>query len=224
MSKEKSKTHRILIVDDHPIVRDALRQLIGAQQDFVVCGEAESVESALRVVAQTRPDIVIVDLNLGAGNGIRLIEALQLLNPQISILVLSMKDEAMYAERCLRAGARGYIMKSEPPLKVIEALQKIIAGKVAVSDEMTESLVHSMTSLKLRSDTPLETLTNRELEVFRLVGKGYSSQQIAEYMQRSVKTVHTHMEHIKKKLHLRSYREVLVYTSTFSKKISRISD
>jgi DNA-binding NarL/FixJ family response regulator len=215
MSKDKSKPHRVLIVDDHPLVRDALCQLIDQQQDFVVCGEAESVEASLWVIAQTSPKIVIVDLILGAGNGIRLIEELHLRNPQISILVLSMMDESIYAERCLRAGAKGYIMKSEPALKVIEALQKVIAGNFYVSDEIADKMMHSITSKKSCSNTPLGTLTNRELEVLHLVGKGFSPQQIAECLHRSVKTVHAHMDHIKKKLYIRSYRELLVYASTF---------
>jgi DNA-binding NarL/FixJ family response regulator len=216
MSEDKCKPHRVLIVDDHPLVRDALCQLIDQQQDFVVCGEAENVEASLWVIAQTNPKIVIVDLILGAGNGIRLIEELHLRNPQISVLVLSMMDESIYAERCLRAGAKGYIMKSEPARKIIEALQRVIAGNFYVSDEIADKLNHRMTSKKSYSHAPLETLTNRELEVLHLVKKGFSPQQIAEYLHRSVKTVHAHMDHIKKKLHIRSYRELLVYASTFS--------
>ncbi|MGC2062168.1 MAG: response regulator transcription factor [Thermodesulfovibrionales bacterium] len=213
LSSPNSRQHRIFLVDDHPLVRHALSQLINMEEDLMTCGEAGTIEAALAGLAQTEADVVIVDLSLDGGSGIRLIEEIQLRWPHMSILVVSMLDEATYAERCLRAGAKGYVMKKESPEQVILALWKVIRGDVAVSDRISTRLLSPVALKKKESETPMAILSNREVEVFQLLGQGIRPPQIAEKMCLSVKTVHTHIEHIKKKLCLPGLHELLVYAS-----------
>ncbi|MBI5640136.1 MAG: response regulator transcription factor [Nitrospirae bacterium] len=210
-STASNKQHGVFIVDDHPLVRQALVQLIRHERSLNVCGEAGDIDTSLKAIGETRPDIVIVDLSLGGGSGVRLIEELKLRRPDIAILVLSMLDEVIYAERCLRAGARGYVMKSEPPQQVIGALLKIVAGDIAVSDRIASALLSGLSSGRTQQNSSMGNLSNRELEVLQLLGQGLSPQQIAEKVHRSVKTVHTHMERMKKKLRLRDHRSLLLY-------------
>jgi DNA-binding NarL/FixJ family response regulator len=199
--EDKRQKHKIFIVDDHPIIRQGLTQLINQEPDFAVCGEASDIPSALQAIQAHKPDIVIVDISLGQSSGIRLIEDLLLLYPSIQILVLSMHDESLYAERCFKAGARGYIMKQEPPEKVIFAIKKLLEGELYISDQLSNRLLHKFVAKHADiNSSPIESLSNRELEVFQLIGQGLRTRKIAEQLNLSVKTVETYIDHIKKKM------------------------
>ncbi len=208
----KKLKHKIFIVDDHPIMRQGLAQLINQETDFTVCGDAGDIREALKAIAKHRPDIAIVDISLGHISGIRLIEELSNYYPDLSILVLSMHDEFIYAERCLKAGARGYIMKHEPPEKVISALKKILGGEIYVSDRLSSRLLHKLVHRKSEVYTsPVESLSNRELEVFQLIGRGMKTRKIAEQLNLSIKTVETYIDHIKKKMHFDDSRNLFMH-------------
>jgi DNA-binding NarL/FixJ family response regulator len=201
--EDKSQKHKIFIVDDHPIVRQGLSQLISQEADFIVCGEASDIPSALQAVQTHNPDVVIVDISLGQSSGIRLIEDLLLMNPLYRILVLSMHDESLYAERCFKAGAKGYIMKQEPPEKVILAIKRLLRGELYISEQLSNKMLHKfVTKQPDISSSPLEILSNRELEVFQLIGQGLRTRKIAEQLNLSVKTIETYIDHIKKKMNL----------------------
>ncbi len=210
--KSKKPKHKVLIVDDHPIVRQGLAQLINQEAGFVVCGDAGDIPQALQAIKACRPDIVIVDISLGHSSGIRLIENLSDNYPGLSILALSMHDESIYAERCLKAGARGYIMKQEPPEKVAAALKEIINGGIFISEKLGTKLLHKFVAGKTDApSSPVELLSNRELEVFQLVGKGLKTRRIAEELNLSVKTVETYIDHIKKKMNFDDSRNLFLH-------------
>ncbi|MFQ5990413.1 MAG: response regulator [Candidatus Methylomirabilales bacterium] len=201
---------RILIVDDHPVVREGLATIINQQAELMVCGEAEDAQTALEAVSTLQPDLVIVDISLKGINGIELIKQLQRQYEKIPVLVMSMHDESLYVERVLRAGARGYIMKQEGTEKVVTAVQRVLAGEVYVSDAMGKKLLRTFQEGRPDPGAPsVERLSDRELEVFRLIGQGYSTRQIAETLHVSVKTVNTYRQHIKEKLKLKSGSDLL---------------
>ncbi len=206
---ERSK-QRILIVDDHPVVREGLATIINQQADLMVCGEAEDVQTALEAVATLQPDLVIVDISLKGSNGIGLVKQLQRHYEKIPILVLSMHDESLYVERVLRAGARGYIMKQEGTEKVVTAVQRVLNGEIYVSDAMGEKLLRTFHEGRPDPGAPsVARLSDRELEVFRLIGQGFGTRQIAETLHVSVKTVNTYRQHVKEKLKLKSGSDLL---------------
>ena len=208
---KKSKS-KVLIVDDHPIVRQGLAQLINQESDFVVCGDAGDIPQAMKAIDEGKPDIIIVDISLGHTSGIRLIEELSHNFPELAILALSMHDESIYAERCLKAGAKGYIMKQEPPEKVVSALRKILEGDIYISDKLGTKLLHKFVTKKANtSSSPVEQLSNRELEVFQLVGQGLKTRKIAEELNLSVKTVETYIDHIKKKMNYDDSRDLFLH-------------
>jgi DNA-binding NarL/FixJ family response regulator len=188
-------------------MRQGLAQLINQQTDLVVCGEAEDVPTALQQTADLNPDVVIVDLSLRGSDGIELIGNLHSRNAQIPLLVLSMHDESLYAERALKAGAWGYIMKQEATNQVLSALRRVLSGEIHVSPSVSSKIMQSMVGMSERS--PIERLSNRELEVFRRIGGGAGTRQIASELHLSVKTVETYCTHIKKKWQLRSQRELV---------------
>ena len=201
---------RILIVDDHPVVREGLATIINQQADLMVCGEAEDAPSAHQAVSTLQPDLVIVDISLKGVNGIELIKQLQRQHEKIPILVMSMHDESLYVERVLRAGARGYIMKQEGTEKVVTAVHQVLAGEIYVSDAMGKKLLRTFHEGRPDPGAPsVERLSDRELEVFRLIGQGYGTRQIAETLHVSVKTVNTYRQHIKEKLRLKSGSDLL---------------
>jgi DNA-binding NarL/FixJ family response regulator len=209
-SKKKEK-YRILIVDDHPIVRQGLVQMIGHEPDMIVCGEAESAHEALKVIATGAPDVAVVDLSLKGVSGLELLKDIKVRYPKLPVLVLSMFDESIYAERALRAGARGYMMKEEASEKVLTAVRNILAGQIYLSDTMASRLLN-MAVLGRGGDggaSPSERLSDRELEVFRLIGQGYGNTDIARQLHLSPKTVETYRAHIKDKLNLASSTELL---------------
>lgn len=198
---------RILIVDDHPLVRTGFSQLIGDCPDLEVCGEAGDMAEALRQIESNRPDLAIIDLSLAGGSGLDLIERIKARDKKILMLVASMHDETLYAERVLAAGARGYINKQEAQDSIIRAIRQVISGKVYLSQTMTDRLLRGMVDTN-GEKRDIDSLSNRELQVFELIGEGVSSSQIAEQLNLSIKTIETHQAHIKKKLGLGSAHEL----------------
>ena len=202
---------RVMIVDDHAIVRQGLAELINDQPDLVTCGEAESLPQALKVISETSPDAAVVDVSLASGDGIELCRQIHETWPDIAILVLSMHDESLYAERVLRAGALGYVMKQEPQETVMGAIRKVLRGETHLSEKMAAKLLRSFTGHRGGDAAPLERLSDRELQVFRMIGQGRSVKDIAEALFLSPKTVETHKEHLKQKLNLSSSNDLLRY-------------
>jgi len=200
----------IFLVDDHPLVREWLTNLIHQQPDLVVCGEAETAAEALEAMARKKPDVAIVDISLKSGSGIGLIKDLRTLRPPVAVIVLSMHDENLYAERALRAGARGYIMKRETSKKIIAAVRQVLEGKLYLSGRLTALFAERF----LDGNTPplgpsVGKLSDRELEVFQLLGQGYETRQIAEHLHVSMKTVQAFCARIKEKLNLTTATELL---------------
>ena len=216
MSKHEPEEHlqktRVFVVDDHPIVRQGLAQLINREPDLVVCGEAEDARTALQALDASSPDILIVDVALNGPDGIDLLKTIRSRNAKLPVLMLSMHDESLYAERALRAGANGYVMKQEATDRVLVAIRQIMAGEVYVSDRMAQKMVQQFVR---GSGAPrgsvIDQLTDRELEVFRLIGKGHTTRQIAEELHLSVKTVESYYAHIKEKLYLKNARELVAH-------------
>ena len=201
---------RILVVDDHPIVRQGLALLINREPDLLVCGEAEDAMGAMHVLASSKPDLLIVDLSLNGPDGIDLLKNIRVTHPTLPVLILSMHDELIYAERALRAGANGYIMKQVATEKVLVAVRRILAGEIYVSDRIANRMLkHYITGAGTLRNSSIADLSDRELEVFRLIGEGHGTRQIAEALHLSVKTVESYQAHIKEKLSLRSARELM---------------
>ncbi len=198
---------RILIVDDHPLVRTGLAQLIGDCPDLEVCGEAGDMAEALTQVDALQPDLAIIDLSLAGGSGLDLIEHIKAREGDMLMLVASMHDETLYAERVLAAGARGYVNKQEAQERIILAIRQVLGGKVYLSERMTERLLSSMVEAN-GEKRDIDTLSNRELQVFELIGQGASTSRIAEQLNLSTKTIETHQAHIKKKLGLDSAHQL----------------
>jgi DNA-binding NarL/FixJ family response regulator len=203
---------QILIVDDHPIVRHGLAQLINDERGLNVCGSAATPAEAMVLLDEKIPHLVIVDLSLGDESGLDLLKSLHSQHPDLPVLVLSMHDEAYYADRVLRAGAMGYIMKQEAAEQMISAIHQVLSGKVYLSESMAASMLTRFVGRKVvRGGTPVDHLTDRELQVLELIGKGLGTRQIAEKLHLSVKTVENHREHIKAKLKLRTSAELVRY-------------
>ena len=205
MSRNNSKKRaRVLIVDDHPAVREALAMRIGRQSDLEVCGEAADLSEALRLVADTQPDVAVVDISLKTGCGIDLIKRIKDRNDTVRMLVWSTHSESLYAERALKAGALGYINKDQATNKIVEAIRRVLEGKVYLSDAMVETMLHRTVGggerkSRVRRST---ALADRELEVFRLIGQGVKTAEIAERLHLSVKTIETYRDRIRAKLDL----------------------
>jgi DNA-binding NarL/FixJ family response regulator len=198
---------KILIVDDHPLVRAGLAQLIGDCPDLEVCAEAADMAEALTQIDSTNPDLAIIDLSLAGGSGLDLIEHIKSRNRNILMLVASMHDEMLYAERVLAAGARGYINKQEAQESIIRAIRQVLGGKVYLSEAMTERMLSGMVDAGPEK-RDIDNLSNRELQVFELIGQGVPSGQIASQLNLSIKTIETHQAHIKRKLGLGSAHEL----------------
>jgi len=202
-----AEIRRVMIVDDHPLLRAGLAALIGNEPDLEVCCEAESADDALVLARTERPNLIVLDISLAEGSGLELIKRLTNGEGEPRILVCSMHDESLFAQRVLAAGARGYINKQEATTRVIEAIRRVLSGKVYLSQRMTERLQQNNAG-EARS---VDTLSDRELEVFGLIGAGFPSSRIAEQLHLSVKTIETHRENIKKKLNLKSGGELTRY-------------
>ncbi len=208
-----SGKRRVFVVDDHPIIRSGLTQLINQEADLEVCGEAEDAQSALQAIKEINPDILIVDISLNGSNGLDLLKAIRATDRKIFILVLSIHDETIYAERALRGGANGYIMKQEATDRVLSALRRILAGDIYVSDKVAHKMVMQFVGVNgtTPNRSPLEALSDRELEVLRLIGQGCGTREIAEQLHVSVKTVETYQSNLKDKLTLKNSRELVKY-------------
>ena len=202
---------RIVIVDDHPVVRRGLAEIINDQPDMTVCGESDTAAGGLERIRVDRPDVAIVDLSLGADSGLRLVKELDALIPEMRVLILSMHDEVLHAERALAAGARGYIMKDEASNHLIAAIRCVASGKTYLSQQMSERIVARVTGRGDRREegTPFERLTDRDRQVFALIGRGLATRLIARQMQLSVKTVETYQARIKEKLGLANNHELI---------------
>jgi len=207
---------RIVIVDDHPIVRLGIRQMISGERDLEICGEADSADAARQLVASARPDLAIVDLSLAEGTGLALIRALRQSVPGLPVLVLSMHDEALFAERVLRAGARGYIMKREAITGLVDAIRKVLAGRIYVSATMAQTVLERVGHEGAVPAGRLGNLTDRELEVFDLIGRGLRTSEIAEQLGVSVKTVETYRSNIKTKLDLKDASDLIRFATAWN--------
>ena len=200
---------KILIVDDHPMMREGLRGVIGREPNLVVCGEAENARQAIEGVTKLAPDLVLMDITLPGKNGLELVKDLKALQPQLPILAISMHDESLYAERMLRAGASGYITKQQPSEELVRAIRQVLAGHLYMSPELSERLLRRFSGLPLKIQSPVEVLTDREFEVFQLVGAGKSPKEIARQLHISGKTVDVHSAHIRQKLHLKTTAQLI---------------
>jgi DNA-binding NarL/FixJ family response regulator len=204
------RKHRIFIIDDHPLVREWLANLILQQPDLVICGEADNMADALKRIPVTKPDLAIIDLSLGEASGLELIRALKNLHPNILMIVLTMHDERSYAPRALRAGARGYVMKRETANRMVESIRLVLDGKLGVSGDVSQLLSEMVvTGQAAPQESPLEQLSDRELQIFRLLGEGRDTRTIANSLHISIKTVQTYCARIKEKLGLSNATELL---------------
>ena len=200
----------VLVIDDHPLLRQGLAMLINQQADMRACGEAEDMRVGMQCIVQLCPDIVVLDISLKGPDGLEVLKTIRAANPDLPVLVLSMHDEAIYAERALRARANGYIMKQEATEKVLVAIRRILDGEVYLSDAMSKKLLQQfIDGTPSMLESRVAALSDRELEVFRLIGEGRATREIAEELRLSVKTVETYQAHIKEKLGLKSGRELI---------------
>lgn len=211
MSSSDAGRSRVLLVDDHPIVRQGLAQLINATDDLIVCGEASTAREAIEAIEANPPDIAVVDISLEDRNGVELIKDILLRKPGLPSLALSMFDEAMYAVRVLRAGGRGYVMKQETPKKMLAAIRQVLAGNVYLSEKMSTRMLEQAVTTGSVANPPVAELSDREVEVLTLIGRGQSTKEIADKLFISIKTVEAHRERIKEKLRLKNGTELLRY-------------
>ena len=205
MSEEKE---RIIIVDDHPLFRERLSELINHELDMEVCGEAEDARQAIEIIRNTSPDLAIVDITLKGSGGLELIKSIRELPTAVPVLVLSMHDESLYAERALRAGAAGYITKHESAENVLLAIRRVLAGEVYLSGTLTSAFLKSLTAGLKSTSQPLDRLTDRELEILELIGRGRATRQIAETLGLGMATIDTYRARIKEKMNFRSGTEL----------------
>jgi DNA-binding NarL/FixJ family response regulator len=212
MKKRTKARQRVLIVDDHPMMRQGLAQLINHEPDLRTCGEADTVAQALECISADKPDLVLADISLPDRNGLELIKDAKALHPGLPVLVVSMHDESLYAERVLRAGGRGYIMKQEGGKLLMRAIRKVLSGQIYVSEKMAAKILEIFSGHRAEvSHSPVERLSDREFEVFQLIGQGKGTRQIAEHLHLSVKTVEVHRANIKHKLELKRGTDLVRY-------------
>lgn len=205
---------RLLIVDDHPFLRMGLTESLAKEPGLAVCGAVATAEEALASIGKLHPDLVVTDLNLPGKSGLELIKDLAALHPGLPTVVLSMHDEEIYAERCLRAGARGYVMKSEGPEKLVAAIRQVLAGGIHVSASTSVRILNAFAGGHERqAETPLRLLTDREFDVFQAIGRGLSTKEIAKHLHISSKTIETHRLHVKEKLGVATAAELVAYAA-----------
>jgi len=213
------KRKRILVVDDHPLMREGVAQWVQKAPDLEVCGEAESASQALSLVQKLKPDLVLTDISLTGRNGLELIKDLGALQPNLPVLVLSMHDESLYAGRALRAGARGYIMKRAGGDRVLQGIREVFQGRIALSPEMATLLLEEYSGRRSRSGrTSLPQLTDREFEVLQLLGEAKSNREMAEQLHLSPKTVETHRMNLMRKLKLKNAAELMRFAIQYLEK------
>jgi DNA-binding NarL/FixJ family response regulator len=201
---------KVFLVDDHPLVREHLTALIQREADLEVCGEAAEAAAALSLINQCQPDLVILDISLKHSHGLELLKDLKALRPELPVLVLSMHDETLYAERALRAGAMGYITKQEATVNVLSAIRRVLAGQVYASEQVSARMMKKLVSGKSESaGSPLDVLTDRELEVYQMIGRGLGTRQIAEELRLGIKTVESYRARLREKLRLADGNQLL---------------
>ena len=205
----KAEKTRVFLVDDHPLVREWLTTLIRQQSDLIVCGEADDTPQALQAIPKAKPDVAVIDLSLKSGSGLELIKDLKQICPEVAIVVLSMHDELLYAERAFRAGALGYVMKRDSTKKIVEAIRLVGDGKRYMSEHVAGVMAEKLVSGQKDNAAPVTLLSDRELEVFELLGQGLETSRIAESLHVSVKTVQAFYARIKEKFKLATERELL---------------
>jgi DNA-binding NarL/FixJ family response regulator len=217
MSARKAKPalparKRILVVDDHPMTRYGVSQLLRHERDLEVCGEADNASRALALVKSLKPDLVLTDLTMPGKHGLELVKDLRVMHPESPVLVVSMHDEALYAERVLKAGGRGYVMKHAGGKELIQAIRRVLAGHVYLSEAMAEKVLDVFPSRRSQAaDSMVGRLTDREFEVFRYIGQGMTSREIGAQLHMSVKTVETHRRHVREKLNLKTAPELIKF-------------
>lgn len=216
--KKSAKSKRqILIVDDHPMMRQGLAQLIDSEPDLAVFGEADTARQALAQITARQPDLVLLDISLPDKNGLELIKDIHVLCPNVVLLAVSMHDEALYAERVLRAGARGYIMKQEGGKKLLEAIRQVLSGQMYVSEKISAKILEIFSGQRQPGAvSPVERLSDREFEVFQLIGDGKGTREIADHLHLSIKTVEVHRANIKEKLRLKTASDLMRYAVRWS--------
>jgi len=220
--KVKENKLKILIVDDHPVVREGLTTIINHEKDLIVCGYADDNHQALKAIAELNPDVVIVDISLKNSDGIELTKNIKLRHPKLLVIVLSVHDESVYAERALRAGARAYLMKEVVSENITNAIRTVLKGEMYVSDTISKKFLQKIAGDKAdTTKTSIEKLSDREFEIFRLIGEGYKASQIAKKLHLSVKTVETYRGRLKEKLNLDSAAELLQYAIKWTKSEDR---
>ncbi len=207
---------KVLLVDDHPVVRQGLALFIDRESDLTVCGQANDATSALQAIRNSTPDFVVLDISLEGPDGLELLKILRAEYPKLPALVLSMHDELLYAERALRAGANGYIMKQEATDRVLTAIRHILGGDVYLSDRLTKRMLQQFVNGPVPPRDPLAKLSDRELEVYRLIGTRHGTRQIADELHVSTKTIESYQAHIKEKLALRNARELVQHAVEWS--------
>jgi DNA-binding NarL/FixJ family response regulator len=218
MEKKKPKS-RIMLVDDHPMLRHGIAELVNSEGDLEVCGEAGNMQDAFTLAGKLKPDLVIIDVSLNGNNGIELMKNLSNRYPSMPLLAYSMHDETIYAERALRAGAKGYVMKQASADVLLDAIQQVLKGKMYLSKQMSEHLLGKLVGAGTSAapiGSPIEKLSDRELEVLQHMGQGLGTSQIADKLCLSVKTIETYREHLKEKLNLSSGQELLRYSIEWS--------
>lgn len=218
-AKSSTGKARILLVDDHPVLRRGVAELINGEAIYEVCGEVGTLHEAYSAVGTLKPELVVVDISLDGNNGVELMKELTYRWPSLPILAYSMHDEQIYAERALRAGAKGYVMKQHPPETLLEAIKTILRGKIYLSPQMSDRMLGKLVgagSGEKPIQSPIEKLSDRELEVLQLIGKGMTTAQIADKLCLSVKTIETYREHLKQKLSLKSGPELVRYAIEWS--------
>jgi DNA-binding NarL/FixJ family response regulator len=199
----------ILIVDDHPMMREGLRGVINREPDLTVCGEAENAPQAMTAVQKLAPDLILVDITLPGKSGLELVKDLKVMHPHVVILAISMHDESLYAERMLRAGASGYITKQQPPEELVRAIRQVLDKRVYVSKEVSESLLRRFSWQPLGGLSPTKLLTDREFEIMQLIGQGKAPKEIARQLHLSAKTIAVHAANIRQKLNLKTTAQLI---------------
>jgi DNA-binding NarL/FixJ family response regulator len=208
---------RVLIVDDHPMMREGLAQLLDHESDLCACGQADNAGQALSAIPSAKPDLVLVDISLPDKSGLELIKDIHTLYPALPLLVVSMHDETLYAERVLRAGGRGYIMKQEGGMKLMQAVRQVLSGQIYVSEKMSAKILEIFSGHRAApAHSPVENLSDREFEIFQLIGRGQGTREIAEHLHLSVKTVEVHRANMKKKMQLKTGADLVRFAIRWS--------